>query len=194
MEAPWASGRAKFLNADRALKAAVLDKLRSVHALKTGALSMFDPMLHRVAAERDSGATPKIVAELLARMHGAFSAHRTETADHVRGLSERLQELGGTPAGARMLGLTYGAKAWVALGGIGGQNHGANARNAFVFEHLEIASLQILRELADRNEDEVTSTLADRCAKQDQEMAATIGRNWTNVSVLMLASSAPTAL
>jgi len=194
MEAAWASGRAKFLKSDRALKAAVMDELRSVHALKTGALSMFDPMLHRVAAERDSGATPKIVAELLARMHGAFSAHREETADQVRDLAGRLRELGGTPAGARTLGLTYGAKAWVALGGIGGQNHGANARNAFVFEHLEIASLQILRELANRNEDEVTLALANRCVKQDQEMAATIGRNWTNVSVLMLASSSPTAL
>lgn len=36
----------------RDLQAATVEQLRSIHALKSGALSMFDPMLARVAAER----------------------------------------------------------------------------------------------------------------------------------------------
>jgi hypothetical protein len=37
------------------------------------------------------------------------------------------------------------------LGEIGGQNQGANARDAFVFEHLEIALLALLEQLADHS-------------------------------------------
>ncbi len=167
--------------------AAVMSQLRSIHALKAGALAMFDPMLQNVASERDAKATPANVAELLRRMHDVFSGHREETATHVDRLARRIDELGGKPASPRAKGFGLGAKTWVSVSGIGGQNHGANARNAFVFEHLEIATLRILGELADRAGDEATAALARDCVEQDEEMAATIGRNWTNVTTLMTA-------
>lgn len=165
----------------------MLSQVRSIHSLKVGALAMFDPMLRKVAAERDSSETPEHVAELLGRMHNAFGSHREETVRHVAGLEETIQTLGGRPAVARATGLRYGARSWVTVNGVGGQNHGANARNAFVFEHLEIASLRILGELASRADDEPTAAMVASCLADDEEMAATIGRNWANVTTLMLA-------
>lgn len=166
----------------------VVRRLRDVHALKAGALRMFDPMLAAVARERDEGRLAE-VTDLLGRMHGVFSGHRERSADHVARLQARLTALGGSPSRRRVTGMSAGATARARLGAIGGQNHGANARDAFVFEHLEIASLQLLEQLATRAGDHETAELARDLRAEDEEMAATINRNWTNVLSLMLASS-----
>ena len=169
------------------LEPELVGRLRAIQSLKAGALGMFDPMLRRVGEERDCADTSAEVAELLGRMHGVFSSHREETAEHGRAMAERIQGLGGAIADRRTRAISTGARGWVAVGGLGGTNHGANARNAFVFEHLEIASLKLLEQLGERAGDEVTVALARRCLAQDQEMAATIDRNWANVLTLDLA-------
>lgn len=148
---------------------------------------MFDPMLGRVATERDDPATDPETAELLGRMSRAFGGHREESAEHVRRLAERLEALGSGPAKPRASALSAGAKVWVRASSLGGPNHGSNARNAFVFEHLEIASLKLLEQLGDRADDEDSAELARFCLAHDEEMAATINRNWTNVLTLTLA-------
>jgi len=165
----------------------VVAHLRSIHVVKTGALTMFDPMLSRVAAERDDPDTSDEVVDLLVRMHSAFSSHREETAAHVQRVGARLLELHSSPASHRASALSFGARAWVAGSGIGGQNHGGNARNAFVFEHYEIASLKLLEQLAERHGDDETLGLARSCLAEDEAMAATINRNWSNVLTLTLA-------
>ena len=81
-----------------------------------------------------------------------------------------------------------GGTARARLGSLRGQNHGANARDAFVYEHLEIATLTLLELLADRAGDEATAEVARTCRADDDEMAALIRRNLTNVLSLMLAS------
>ncbi len=154
---------------------------------------MFDPMLAAVAAERD-GDTMAEVSDLLAKMHRAFSAHRDQTAGHVSALESRLRALGSTPARGRVLAVSTGAAARARVGAIGGQNHGANARDAFVFEHLEIALLALLEQLAIRCGDETTAEVARECKAHDEAMAVTIDGNWTNVLSLTLASQGlPTA-
>lgn len=168
--------------------ASLVESLRSVHALKAGALAMFDPMLRQVAAERDDAGTSEEVRELLGRMHGAFSGHRGETQRHVGLLAERLRQLGADPREARIRGMSFGARAWVRASGLGGTNHGANARNAFVFEHLEVASLNLLAKLAERTGDDRSAAIAQECLADDREMAATIDRNWTNVLTLALSA------
>lgn len=171
----------------------LIDQLRSIHALKRGALRMFDPMLTAVAAERDGGEMGE-VSDLLAKMHRAFSAHRDQTAGHVSMLESRLRALGSTPARRRVWGVSTGAAARARLGAIGGQNHGANARDAFVFEHLEIALLALLEQLAIRCGDETTAEAARECKAHDEAMAVTIDGNWSNVLSLTLASQGlPTA-
>ncbi len=165
----------------------LIDQLRTVHALKRGALRMFDPMLAAVAAERDGGEMDE-VTDLLAKMHRAFSAHRDQTAADVSMLESRLRALGSSPARRRVLGVSTGAAARARLGAIGGQNHGANARDAFVFEHLEIALLALLEQLAIRCGDETTAEVARESKAHDEAMAVTIDGNWTNVLSLTLAS------
>lgn len=169
----------------------LIEQLRSIHALKRGALRMF--MLAAVAAERDGDQMTE-VSDLLARMHRAFTAHREQTAKHVSNLESRLQALGSRPARGQVLGMSAGAAARARLGAIGGQNHGANGRDAFVFEHLEIALLALLEQLAERCGDEATAKMARECKAQDEGMAVTIDGNWTNVLSLTLPSRGlPTA-
>ena len=166
----------------------VIDQLRTLHALKASALRMFDPMLAAVEAER-SNPEMEQVHDLLDNMLSAFGDHRAHTARHVAELEARLAALQTRPLGRLRRGaMGAGCALRARLGAIGGQNHGANARDAFVFEHLEIALLELLQRAATRAGDAETARLAAACLSDDEEMAATITRNWENVLSLSLAS------
>lgn len=169
------------------LQGKLVEQLQLLHALKSAALRMFDPMLRAVARQRTEHALPE-VEDLLGRMHGVFSGHRAETAEHERRLRRRLSDLGARPARALVLGLGAGALVRGNLDRVRGQNHGAAARDAFVFENLEIASWRLLERLAERADDPLTAELARSAGVQDEDMAAAIGRNWDNVLSLMLAA------
>jgi ferritin-like metal-binding protein YciE len=164
----------------------VLDQLRAVHALKTGAMRMFSPMLASVRQQRKERELPS-VDDLLGRMLEAFGDHCRETQRHEQLLRERLAELGGRPSRMRTTALRAAGSARAALGRLGGQNHGSNARDAFVFEHVEIASFELLGRLAERADDRRTAEVAHHCRAEDEQMAARIERNWSNVLNLMLA-------
>ena len=169
------------------LRGQVVKQLQAAHALKAGALRMFDPMLAAVAAAREDAKMAE-VSDLLERMHGVFSGHREETAS-TRATARVAPARARGRTGARQAGRHVGRRDGAgAAGRVGGQNHGANARDAFVFEHLEIATLHLLEQLAERAQDEPTAALARECRAADEEMAATINRNWVNVTTLSLAS------
>lgn len=170
-----------------ALRPQLVKQLQTLHATKSAALRMFGVMLAAVRKQRDEHALPE-VQDLLERMLKAFGAHEGETLDHRRRLLARLEELGAAPSKPREFGLGAAALLRAHLGGLRGQNHGANARDAFVFEHLEIASWELLEQLAERTGDTETVELARSCRADDDEMAATIRSNFTNVLTLTLAS------
>jgi ferritin-like metal-binding protein YciE len=176
---PGASART-----DAALAPMVVEQLRHAHALQVGALQMFDGMLDAVRREQ----TLPEVADLLTKMLGAFELHREETARHEREVRARLAALGARPARGKELAMRAGALARVMIGRIGGQNHGANARDAYVFEHLEIATYHLLEKVAERAGDEETAQLAREHRGDNCEMGQKIRRNWENVLSLLLAS------
>ncbi|MDQ3607407.1 MAG: ferritin-like domain-containing protein [Actinomycetota bacterium] len=169
------------------LRDELLERLRALHALKAGALRLLDPMLGSVAAAREDGALSE-VSDLLGRMHGAFSGHRATTARHVADLAARIDALGGSTSRGRVQAVGAGAALRGRLAARGGMNFGAAASEAFVFEHLEIAQTHLIEELARRIGDEATADLAAGIRGQDEGMAETIGRNWTNVLSLALAT------
>ena len=74
------------------------------------------------------------------------------------------------------------------LGTVGGMNFGSVATEAFLFENLEIAQAQLAEQLAERLGDERSASVLRGVRDDDEEMAATIGRNWTNVLSLSLAT------
>ena len=158
-----------------------------MHALKSAALRMFGPMLAEVNSQREAEALPE-VHDLLERMSSAFGSHEETTREHERRVRARLRALGADPSRPRELGLGAAAFLRGHLGRLGGQNHGAGARDAFIFEHLEIASWELLEHLARRAGDTQTAELASECCADDDEMAALIRRNLPNVLSLMLAS------
>lgn len=169
------------------LRGKVIAQLQTVHALKSSALRMFGPMLADVRRQKDSQALPE-VHDLLERMVSAFGGHEEATRDHEHRVRARLRALGAGTSKAREAGLGTAAVMRGHLGRIGGQNHGAAARDAFVFEHLEIASWELLEHLAERTADSETAELARSCRGDDDDMAALIRRNFPNVLSLMLAS------
>lgn len=169
-----------------ALRPKLIEQLQTVHAIKAAALRMFEVMLAAVRRQRDEGALPE-VQDLLVRMTDAFAGHEEQTRVHEQALRARLAELGAQPSRPRELSLCAAALLRANLGRVGGQNHGANARDAFVFEHLEIACWEILELLAERADDFETAELARTCRAEDDAMAAVIRRNFTNVLSLTLA-------
>ncbi len=166
----------------------VIGQLRGIHTLKGAALRIFDPMLAAVCAERDRPEMAQ-VRDLLGNMLNAFGEHREQTAEHHRALGVRIRDLGARPIGRLgTSGVGAGAAIRARIGALGGQNHGANARDAFVFEHLEIALLELVERLARRSGDEESAEVARSCLVEDMAMAAKITRNWENVLSLSLAS------
>ncbi len=170
-----------------ALRPKLVEQLQTLHATKSAALRMFKVMLGAVRKQRDAGELPE-VQDLLERMTKAFGGHEEETRQHERRLLARLKALDASPSRPREVGLGAAALVRANLGRIGGQNHGANARDAFIFEHLEIACWEILELLAERTGDAETAELARSCRAEDDEMASLIRRNFTNVLSLALAS------
>lgn len=160
-------------------------RVAALHAVKAGALRMFDPMLAAVSAAREEEKMSE-VADLLGRMHGVFGEHREATADHAGMLTTRLTDLGAKPSRAKVAGVGIGGSLRARVGGL---NFGAAARDAFVFEHLEIAHAQLIEQLARRIGDETTTGIAVEIRAADESMAGTINDNWTNVLSLALASS-----
>ena len=144
-------------------------------------------MLASVGAAREDERLAE-VHDLLGRMHSVFGRHREATADHAGMLGARLHELGRRPSRAMVAAVGAGSAMRARAGAIGGMDFGAAARDAFVFEHLEVAQASLLEHLASRSEDVPTLELARSIRAADEEMAATISRNWTNVLSLALAT------
>ncbi|MBV9944488.1 MAG: DUF892 family protein [Solirubrobacterales bacterium] len=104
----------------------------------------------------------------------AFRQHLAETEEHERLISERLEAYGASPSSLKDNAQKGAAKLTGMVAKAAPDSSGKLAIQAYSFEHLEIASYRMLREVAQRAGDEQTVAVAERILTQEQAAAKRI--------------------
>jgi ferritin-like metal-binding protein YciE len=73
-----------------------------------------------------------------------------------------------------------------------GEKAGRNARDGYATEHMEIASYELLRRIAQQAGDEETVRACDEIIAQERAFADTIAANWDKFVQLSLRESGVT--
>ena len=137
--------------------------LADVHAIEAQAIGLLKKS-QDIAGDRE-----------LARV---YAQHLEETRDQQARVRDRLEELGGSPTPLKDAGLRAGALNWGAFFAAQPDTPGKLAAFAFAFEHLEIASYEELRRVAQRVGDRPTVALADHILAQELAAATSIAAEW----------------
>jgi ferritin-like metal-binding protein YciE len=112
------------------------------------------------------------------QMLDALEHHRAETEQHERMMRERLEANGGTPSTVRELGGMLGALVKMPLDMVRSERTGRNARDGYATEHMEIASYELLKRVAQRAGDMATVQACDTIIGQERAMAGRIEESW----------------
>jgi ferritin-like metal-binding protein YciE len=145
--------------------------LDEAHAMEHNVLRMLDAMISTTD-------DPAILQEL--------EHHKVETEGHAQRMRERLEAHGGSPSTVKQLSGIVGALAKLPLDMVRGEKAGRNARDGYAAEHMEIASYELLKRIAERANDIETVTACDEIIGQERAMAATIAANWDKFAQLSL--------
>jgi ferritin-like metal-binding protein YciE len=141
------------------------------HAMEQNVLRMLDGMISTTD-------DPDILREL--------EHHKVETEGHAERMKQRLEAHGATPSVVKQAGGILGALAKMPLDMVRGEKAGRNARDGFATEHMEIASYELLKRIAQRANDEETVAACEEIIAQEQAMADTIAANWDAFADLSL--------
>jgi ferritin-like metal-binding protein YciE len=101
----------------------------------------------------------------------AYESHLTETLGHSRTIEERLSARGGSPSKLKDTALKAGALNWGAFFAAQPDTPAKLAAFAYAFEHLEIASYELLGRLASRAGDQATVQAANAILAEEREAA-----------------------
>src|ERR671915_494989 len=115
---------------------------------------------------------PKVAGEF--GLAGVLSMHLEETRAQQEAVRERLRQRGGRPSRFKDIALRGGG---VNVGGFFGAQPDTPAKLAgfaFAFEHLEIASYELLKRVAQRAGDEETVALAERIMAEERAAAEAV--------------------
>lgn len=149
----------------------LLKHLDEAHAMEHNVLRMLDGMISTTD-------DPEIVQEL--------EHHKLETEGHAQRMRERLEAHGGSPSTVKQLGGIVGALAKLPLDMVRGEKAGRNARDGYAAEHMEIASYELLKRIAERANDTETVAACDEIIAQERAMADTIAAHWDKFAALSL--------
>ena len=133
--------------------------LADAHAIERQSLALLD------RAPRLAGTEP---------LAGIYADHRRETEAQLEQVDERLNALGAEPSRIKDAALRLGGINWGLFFGAQPDTPAKLAAFAYAFEHLEIASYELLRRVALRAGDEQTAELASRHATEERSAAEQI--------------------
>lgn len=149
----------------------LIKHIDEAHAMEQGVLRMLDAMI-------ETTEDPGILQEL--------EHHRIETEAHALRMKDRLRAHGATPSTVRQLGGIVGALAKLPLDLVRGEKAGRNARDGYATEHMEIASYELLKRIAQRANDTETVAACDEILGQERAMADAIAANWDTFAAASL--------
>ncbi|HEX4680880.1 MAG TPA: DUF892 family protein [Gaiellaceae bacterium] len=149
----------------------LIKHIDEAHAMEQNVLRMLDAMISTTD-------DPEILQEL--------EHHRIETEGHVTRMRARLEAHGAQPSTVKQAAGILTALAKVPLDMVRGEKAGRNARDGYATEHLEIASYELLKRIAQRANDEETVSACDQIIEQERAMAETIAANWDKFTELSL--------
>jgi ferritin-like metal-binding protein YciE len=149
----------------------LIKHLDEAHAMEQNVLRMLDGMISTTD-------DPEILQEL--------EHHRIETEGHALRMRARLEAHGAQPSTVKQAAGILTALAKLPLDMVRGEKAGRNARDGYATEHLEIASYELLKRIAQRANDEETVSDCDLIIEQERAMAETIAANWEKFTELSL--------
>jgi ferritin-like metal-binding protein YciE len=153
------------------LKAQLIKHIDEAHAMEQNVLRMLDGM---ISTTDDP--------ELL----DALEHHKVQTQHHADLMAERLEAHDATPSTVKQIGGVLGALAKMPLDFVRGEKTGRNARDGYATEHLEIASYELLRRIAEKAGDEETAAAAKQIITDERAMASLLEENWDRIAELSL--------
>jgi ferritin-like metal-binding protein YciE len=101
----------------------------------------------------------------------AFREHLEDSREHQRLIDARLRAREGRPSGLKDAALRLGALNWGIFFKSQPDTPAKLAGFAYAFEHLEIASYELLKRVAQRDGDAETVALAERISAQEEAQA-----------------------
>jgi ferritin-like metal-binding protein YciE len=145
------------------LRDQLIKHIDEAHAMEQSVLRMLDGMI----ATSDE---PQVIDML--------EHHKVQTQTHAFRMKSRLEAHGASPSIVRQAGGIIEALAKLPLDMVRSEKAGRNARDGYATEHLEIASYELLRRVAERAGDEETAQIALEIIGEEREMAAFFEQNW----------------
>ncbi|MFL5964830.1 MAG: ferritin-like domain-containing protein [Gaiellaceae bacterium] len=149
----------------------LIKHIDEAHAMEQNVLRMLDTMISTTD-------DPEILQEL--------EHHKIETEGHAQRMRSRLEAHGAQPSTVKQAAGILGALAKLPLDMVRGEKAGRNARDGYATEHMEIASYELLKRVAQRANDEETASDCDLIIEQERAMAETIAANWEKFTELSL--------
>ena len=141
----------------------LVQHIDEAHALEQTVLRMLDGLIQ-------SADDPEIIDRL--------EHHKLETQTHESLMRGRLDAHGATPSMVRQAAGILEAAMKMPLDLVRGERSGRAARDAYTTEHLEIASYELLRRVAERAGDEETARACLDILEQERAMAQFIEERW----------------
>lgn len=123
-----------------------------------------------------------------------YRAHKLQTEEHERYVSERLEAHGESPSRTKDVAAQAGALGIGALAQAAPDTPLTLATTAFAFEHAEIATYRLLGRLAQRAGDEETAKVAKRILEEEEAAAELVQGTFERTLDLVLGEPARSPL